>query len=243
MTATWAWGTTLTRAGNPIAELTSITGPSHTADTIDVTDLSAASGARKFIAGLKDAGDLSMDGSFYPGDTLGQVAMHADWLAGTERAYVLTFPAAMGANLSFNAFVTAFAVGAPVDGKVPFSATLKLNGVPTLNVTASNNITVLTGIEENAGAALDFVPNFAAGTYTYAVDVINTASTWVKFTATFAAGTCTVWVGGVLIETLVSTVQSGAIAIGAANSVTDITLQVKEANKVATTYVIRIPRP
>lgn len=242
MTVFWALGTTLTRAGNPIAELMSITGPSHTTDIIDVTDLNAASGVRKFIAGLKDAGEVSMEGGFFPGDTLGQVAMHADWLAGTERAYVLTFPAAMAANLSFNGFVTAFATGAPVNDKVPFSATVKLNGVPTLNVTASNNLSALAGIEETAAVALDFVPNFGGAIYEYNVALINTASTWVKVTATFAAGIGTVTALGVS-QNILSGVQSGNIVIGAANSLTDVVITIKETNKVARVYTIHVPRP
>jgi type 1 fimbria pilin len=86
------------------------------------------------------------------------------------------------------------------------------------------------------------VPAFAATKYTYAIPV-NTASTSIHLTATFAAGTCTVWVGGVLIETLTSTVESGDIAIGAADTVTVVTLRVQETNKTAKEYALSIARP
>lgn len=240
MATYWAGGSILTRAGNPIAELTNITGPSEKADTIDSSNL--ASTFRTFIVGLRDAGDLSLEGNLYPGDALGQVAMHADLASGTERAYVLTFPPAMGASMSFQGLVTAFSTGTPMEGKVPFSATIKISGVPTLNITASNNITVLVGIEENIGVALDFVPNFLATTYIYSTALINTASTWVKVTVTFAAGVGTVECLGVT-QSLVSTVQSGAILIGAANTSSVVTITIKETNKVATVYTIHVPRP
>ncbi len=242
MAAYWAWGATLTRAGNAIAELTSITGPSEKADTLDVTDLGAASGFRKFIAGLKDGGELSMEGSLYPGDTLGQVAMHADLASGTERAYILTFPAAAGATMSFQGLVTAWATANPVDNKVPFSATVKITGVVTLNITASNNLSAMAGIEETAVAVLDFVPNFAAATYIYSTALINTASTWVKVTVTFAAGVGSVECLGVT-QTLLSTVQSGPIVIGAANTSSVVTITIKETNKIATIITIHVPRP
>ncbi len=242
MAAYWAWGATLTRAGNPIAELTSITGPSEKADTLDVTDLGAASGFRKFIAGLKDGGELSMEGSLYPGDTLGQVAMHADLASGTERAYILTFPAAAGATMSFQGLVTAWATATPVDNKVPFSATIKVTGVVTLNITASVNVTALTGTEETGAAVIDFIPNFLAAVYTYSTHPVDTASTYIILNVTFAAGVGSVVCLGVT-QTLVSTVNTGPIVIGAANSTTDVVITIKETNKVATVYTIHVPRP
>lgn len=241
MAGYWAWGTVLTRAGNPIAELTTITS-SQTADTLDVTSHDSPSGFREFVSGLKDAGELTLEGNFYPGDALGQIAMHADLVSGTVREYILTFPAAMAASLTCDGFVTAFGTGAPHDDKVPFSATIKLTALPVLAVTASNNITVLTGIEETGAAALDFIPNFAAATYEYSCDGINTASTYIQITATFAAGVGTVECLGVT-QTILTTVQSGQILIGAADSITDVTVTIKETNKVATVYVIHVPRP
>lgn len=240
MTVYWAGGSILTRAGNPIAELTNITGPSEKADQIDSSNLSST--FRTFIVGLRDAGELSLEGSLYPGDTLGQVAMHADLASGTERAYVLTFPPSMGASISFQGLVTAFSTGTPMEDKVPFSATIKISGVPTLNVTASNNTSAMTGTEQTAVAALDFVPNYAAATYIYSTALINTASTWVKVIVTFAAGVGTVTCLGVT-QSLVSTVESGAILIGAANSTTEVVITIKETNKVATVYTIHVPRP
>jgi len=241
MTAYWAAGTTLTRAGNPIATITSLTGPKESATTREVTPLSST-GFSEFIVTVRDAGEVSMEGIFDPADTLGMVAMHADLASGTMRAYVLTFPAAVGANMTFNGFVTAFETGAPRDSEVPFSATVKITGAATLNITASNNITVLAGIEETGAAALDFVPNFAAATYAYTCDGINTASTYIQITATFAAGIGTVTALGVT-QSIVSTVQSGQILLGAANTLTDVVISIKETNKIATTYTLHVARP
>ena len=241
--ANWAYGTILTRLGVPIAEIRNITAPSPKADTYDVTTHDSAGGYKEFLVGLKDGGECALEGNFYPGDA-GQMALITDFNSSTVRAYTLTFPAAMGSTLTFNGYVISSPeIGAPVDGAVSFKATIKVTGQVTVNVTASNNITVLTGTEETALAALDFVPNFLAATRAYSCDGVDTASTWVKFIATFAAGVCTVWVGGVLVDTLTTTVESGAIAIGAANTMTPITIRVKETNKVAVEYVINVPRP
>jgi len=242
MAGYWAFGTVLSRAGNPIAELTSITGPTESADALDVTSHDSAGGFREFVAGLKDAGELSMEGNFAPGDATGQIAMHADLASGTVREYIMTLPAAMAATLTIDGVVTALSTGAPHDDKVPFSATVKLTGVPVLGITASNNITVLVGIEENGGAVLDFVPNFAAATYEYSLDGINTLSSYIQVTATFAAGVGTVTCLGVE-QNILTTVQSGQIVIGAADSVTDVVIEIKETNKVAATYTLHVARP
>ena len=241
--ATWAYGTILSRLGVPIAEIRTLTAPVPTADTIDVMSHDSAGGYDEFLIGIRHGGECTAEGFFYPGDP-GQIALINDFNSGTIRAYTLTFPAAMASTMTFNGYVTtAPEIGAPVDGAVSFKATIKVSGQVTVNVTASNNITVLTGTEETAVAALDFIPNFAAATRSYSCDGIDTASTWVKLISTFAAGVCTVWVGGVLVATLTSTVESGAIAIGAANTMTPITIRVKETNKVAVEYVINVPRP
>lgn len=241
--ANWAYGSILSRLGVPIAEIRNITAPVPKADTIDVMTHDSAGGYKEFLVGAKDGGECTVEGNFYPGDA-GQIALINDFNSSTVRSYTITFPAAMGSTMTFNGYVTsAPEIGAPVDGAVSFKATIKVSGQVTVNVTASNNITVLTGTEETALAALDFVPNFLAATRTYSCDGVDTASTWVKFIATFAAGVCTVWIAGVLIETLTSTVESGVIPIGAANSLTAITLRVKETNKVAVEYVINVPRP
>jgi predicted secreted protein len=240
--ANWGYGAILTRAGNPIAELKSINGPTEKADALDVTVLNSTGGFREFIAGLKDGGEVSMEGNLYVGDTLGQVAMHSDLAAGTVRAYVLTFPTAMGATFTFNALVTAWETGTPVDNAVPFKGTVKITGVPALNITGSNNTSAMTGTEETGGAALDFVPNYAAAKYEYTTALINTLSTYVIVNVTFAAGAGSVTCLGVT-QTLVSTVNSGPIVIGAANTTTDVVITIKETNKMATVYTIHVPRP
>jgi len=240
--ANWAYGTILSRLGVDIAEIRSITAPVPTADTYDVTTHDSVGGYKEFLVGLKDGGECTLEGNFYPGDP-GQIALINDFNSSTVRSYTLTFPAAMGATMTFDGYVvTAPEITAPVDGAVGFRATIKVSGQVAVNVTASNNVTVLTGIEETAAAALDFIPNFAAGTYEYGVDGLDTLSTYIQLTATFAAGVGTVTALGVT-QSIVSTVQSGQIVIGPADSLTDVVITIKEANKVATVYTIHVARP
>jgi hypothetical protein len=237
--ANWAFGSTLTWGVNVLAELTSIGAPNIAVDTIDVTTHGSTSGFREFLAGLADGGEIPLEGFFYSGDTNGQVAMMADLVARTNRTAVVTFPTAVAATWTATAFLTAFQAGpAGVDGAVPFTATLKITGVPALAVTASTGMSALTGID--AGGALTLNPAFLIGTYDYVVDVTN-ARTYVKLTPTAAAHTITVTNGyDGAVQTVTSGVESGSIALGAAASIDIITIKVQQTGKVAKTYTLRV---
>lgn len=135
--ATIAHGTVLayveTGDDVPIGELTNIGGIGLTADTIEVTSHDSTSRFREFLQGLRDGGELSIEGNHVPSDG-GQAAMYThfngDGDGGGLEAMIITFPDA--SNWTFNAIVTNYQAGdAPHDGKLGFSATLKISGVPT----------------------------------------------------------------------------------------------------------------
>ena len=117
-----------------IAEGTNITGPSESADMIDVTSHDSPNAYREFVAGLRNGGDISIEGNFIKGDTAGQIAMHADLQSGAKRAWIIKFPgwAAGAPQISGFGFVTAFDPTFPYEDKIGFSATVKVTGIPTL---------------------------------------------------------------------------------------------------------------
>jgi predicted secreted protein len=241
--AHWAYGATFKWNNVAVAELTSIGLPQEAVAMLDVTSHDSAGGIRERIPTLIDPGTIPIAGNFHESDPA-TIAMRTDMLARTSRAFVVTFPAAMGTTFSGTAYMSNFQLGAlAVDGSSTFTAELQVTGSSTLAITASNNLSALAGTESDGpDTALVFVPAFAAAKYAYNI-AVNTASTTLHLTCTFAAGTATVWIGGVLIETLVSTVESGHIAIGAADTVTAVTIRVQETNKTAKEYVLSIARP
>ena len=52
-----------------LAEVTNITPPKMSRDTVDATHEESPGAWREFIAGLKDGGDVSLDLNFIPGGT------------------------------------------------------------------------------------------------------------------------------------------------------------------------------
>jgi predicted secreted protein len=129
-------GTVLKLGANSIAELNSIGGLSLSADSVDVTTLTSTDGFREFIAGYKDAGEVSLSGNFKPNDTNGQAALLTNFIDGSTDEYTIVFPEDLGYEWSFDAFVTGYSTAASLDGQVTFEATLKVTGKPTLTVSA-----------------------------------------------------------------------------------------------------------
>ena len=134
-------GTILNWDTADVAELTSISGPTESMDPIEVTSHDSTDSYREFLAGLKAGGDISMEGNLLPSDTNGQVAMYADFQAGSKKAFKIKFPGWTASTQEYpeidgNGYVTAFAPSFPHDGKISFSATIKVDGKPTVTWSA-----------------------------------------------------------------------------------------------------------
>lgn len=242
MTTEIGYGTTFTWDLDLVGELTRVGPVSVSLSKQDSTTLGAANAFKTMIPGLLDPGDVDLEGWCRP-DDIGQAGMLADMLSRTVKAFIIAFPTAISsATWTGNAYVTGFTMGdATPEGIIPWTAKISITGKPTLGVTLSAGMTVMSGIEQTLTAALVIVPVVAVGTYTYVANPINTASTWVKLTVT-AAGVITATVLGVE-HVLTTTVQSEAMLISAAASVTPIYIKVQEALKSARNYTLFIQRP
>lgn len=135
MAKTAAKGTTFKFGDQAVGALSSISGVSASADTIDVTTLDNADGYKEFIGGFKDGGEISLSGYFDYAD-LGQKALYAAFESGEIEECEIVFPTSMDCQWSFNGVVTAVETGAELDGAVSFSCTIKVSGKPTLAATS-----------------------------------------------------------------------------------------------------------
>ena len=223
-----------------VLEVSNISGPSQKRDTIDLTSHDSADGYREFIAGLADAGEISLEGNMVLSDALGQIAFHTDIQAGTARAGYIVLPAATGGAIRFTGIGIGFEPSFPDDSQIAVSGSLKVTGKPTLLTSGSAGLSALTGIEETDTDALTITPTPASGTYAYACTLSHTASDWVKLTVTCANQT--VYINGELEAT---TVQSSEIALGAAGTTTDILIVVYLTAGTASPrlYTLSITRP
>ena len=113
-----------------IGRLRSISEIKSDSDAVDVTTLDAAGGCRQYVQGMKDAGEVTLEG-FYESGESGQAALRTLYQSGAAVPFTVTFPDQSAAT--FTAFVKSYAVGAAsVDGAVGFSAVLRLSGGVTV---------------------------------------------------------------------------------------------------------------
>ncbi len=234
-------GTTLSIGGTTIAEVTSISGPSLSADSIDVTTMDTTTRYREFIQGLLDGGEVSFDLMFYPGDA-GQAAMYTAFGAGTDSTYIITFPTAVGATWTFDGFPTACGNEIPMDEAITQSWTIKLSTSPTLGTTASTGWSafLLRDSGDSADATnFTITPAVAASTYYYSATFEDDANVYPKVTA--ASHTIKLYIDGTYIETLTSGSVGSAIAFTDGLSKM-LTIIVYEDNKQPKTYYVMVDR-
>lgn len=228
------YGTTFSWDGDPVGELTRIGPVSITISKQDSTNLNPDDAFKTMLPGLLDPGNVDLEGWFRPGDT-GQAGMLADMLSRTQKEFIITFPTSISSSTwTGNAYVIAFTAGdATPEGIVPWAATISITGKPILGVTASTGLTTpFFTISESAV----IVPDAAGDVYLYVATVLTGISS-VTVTPTATAGVITVQ--GNVVGTGEA---SSAITLGAAGSVTLITIVVKEALKSAKTYEIYLTR-
>lgn len=222
-------GTTLSRAGSIIAELETIGGINVTAKDINVSHHTSPNGYEEFIQGMRDGGDVAIEGNFIASDATGQVGLLTDFNAGTVQDFIMTFPD--GTTWTFKAYVKAFSAEGPKDDKLKFKSALKVTGKPALGVTSAAN---LSGLVVTTGT---LVPAFAAGTYEYVVNILTGVAS-VTVTPTCAAAT-SIEVDGNVVATGQA---SSAVVLGAAGSIKNIDVVVKETGKANKVYKLHLTR-
>ncbi len=116
-------GTKFKKDTSEIAEINSISGPTMSRETIDVTVLSTVDGYRRFIGGLRDPGTVSLDMNFTPAT---YAIMKADFEDEDEQTYTIELPD--GSTLVFSGLVTECPIEVPIGDKVTANVTIQVSG-------------------------------------------------------------------------------------------------------------------
>ena len=124
-------GTVFKLDNTAVGGLTSIGGVEISAETIDVTALDNKDGFKEFEEGIKDPGEVSIEG-FLDGEDEGQSKMLEAMNAGGLHDFAIAFPAKIGKSWTGKCVVTKFATNAALNDAVKFSASIKVSGKPTL---------------------------------------------------------------------------------------------------------------
>lgn len=128
-------GTTFTANEKKIGGLTSIGGIEATADTVEVTALDSEGGYREYIAGFKDAGEVSLEGFLDDATESNQNELYSLFSSGQTVECEISFP--NGGKWEFTGIVTGFGTSTSVDDAITFTSTIKVSGAPTFTFTAT----------------------------------------------------------------------------------------------------------
>ncbi|SFD44048.1 phage tail tube protein [Bacillus sp. UNCCL81] len=230
--ATAAMGTKLQIGANSISELNSIGGMELSADTLETTNLDS-NGWKTFIQGLKDGGEVNIAGSFNPADTNGQIAIYNAFNSGVLTPFVILFPSTLGASWNFSGIVTNVKTDVQKEDVIPFEATIKVSGQPSLGLTPSGGLTGLS----LAGTGGALTPSFNNGIYTYSYSGVTATS--VTVTATAANHVLQLFIDGVFSQVLTSGSASASIPMSAIGSKM-LTILANEPGKTQKVYEVAV---
>ena len=117
-----------------IAEVTDISGPGLSMDTMEATSHSSTAGWKEFVAGLLDAGEVTFSVNFLITNATQSYTsgLIRDMVNRTARHFQLVFPNVGNTTWAFTALVTAFEPAEPIDDVLKADCTLKITGQPTL---------------------------------------------------------------------------------------------------------------
>lgn len=111
-----------------VAEVTNITPPGMSRDSVDASHEQSPNAWREFIPGMKDGGEVSFDINFVPGGSTTLLLLaEMDAAPGNKQ---IVWPT--GEIMSFVSFETGFEPDTPIDDKMVATVTYKVSGQPTL---------------------------------------------------------------------------------------------------------------
>lgn len=145
MTASTAFSTfgTLVKYGDgaspevftTVTELKDITPPDFSVEDIEVTQQASTSGYKEYIPGLSDGGEVSWDMNWVPGTTSHTMMLTKVGAAACN--WRIVYPTTAGYRWAFKAYVKSVNFKAPLSGTSEATVTLKVTGVPVLEVGTS----------------------------------------------------------------------------------------------------------
>jgi predicted secreted protein len=118
-----------TGSWDSLAEVNSIDGPGMTRDFIDTTALDTVGGYRTYIAGFRDAGQVTLNMNFTR-DTY--ELMMTDFESADPQNYEIVIPADANTTIEFEGYVTELPLSITPDEKITANVTIKVSGQPTL---------------------------------------------------------------------------------------------------------------
>jgi len=121
-------GTILAIGAATIGNITSISGPNISRDSIDISTMDSTNKWREFIPGMLDAGEVTFDVNYDGADGATANDLNAALAAAASTILITCIDTS---TFSCSGFVTALGTAIPFDDKITQSVTIKLTGAMT----------------------------------------------------------------------------------------------------------------
>lgn len=117
-----------------IGNITTVTPPATSRETIDVTAHDSPDAWMEFLGGLKDGGEASLELNYDPTE---HDTLLDEYAKDSPTDYRVVFPDSAQSQWEFKAILTGFEPEAPYDDKLTASLTFKVSGKPTFSSSGS----------------------------------------------------------------------------------------------------------
>lgn len=131
MAGTHGYGSVFKLNDTTISEITNISGPNLSADTLDATTHDSSDGYREFVQGLRDGGEFTVEGNLDHDNNVSTIKTQFD--TSSVVSATITMPTSPSqTQWVANVITTGLSTEAPHDGLITYSAGMKITGKPTL---------------------------------------------------------------------------------------------------------------
>ena len=113
-----------------MGEINSITGPSKSRETIEVTRLEDVDGYRQYIGGLREPGTVSLNMNFTRAN---YDLLNTDYESDDVQAYSIELPDTDGTTFHFNGLLTELPLDIPIGDKITADITIQISGKVYIN--------------------------------------------------------------------------------------------------------------
>jgi predicted secreted protein len=128
MSGTFGAGSQFALGSTTVTEVTNISFPGISSDTLDTTTHNTTDYFRTFVKGLSDGGEIAVEGNMNYTDYNTLYTAATSQSAQTATIVVPTSPSS--SRWQASVFVTGLEGGSPHDDLIDFSSTLKVSGKP-----------------------------------------------------------------------------------------------------------------
>jgi predicted secreted protein len=131
--ATFAVSTVATSAGTLVAigEITTLTPPTYTANTIDVTNQNTTEYFKEYVVGVRDGGSLSFTANYISSSSGHTDKIPNAFYNGSKLGWKITLAGAASMNIWYGyGYITSYQMQSPPDGAVTFACSMKITGKP-----------------------------------------------------------------------------------------------------------------